>query len=50
MFGPSAAGAGSTNNNQQTQFSRGVWPTTTFQANGTECKFFNNFYFLGGLC
>lgn len=38
MFGPSSAGAGSTNSNQQTQFNRSVWPTT-FQANGTECKY-----------
>lgn len=39
MFGPSAAaaGAGSTNTNQQTQFSRNIWPT--FQANGTECEY-----------
>lgn len=36
MFGASA-GAGSTNNNQQTQFSRSIWPT--FSANGTECKY-----------
>lgn len=37
MFGASAAGAGSTNNNQHTQFSRSIWPT--FQANGAECKY-----------
>lgn len=39
MFGASAAGAGSTNNNQHTQFSRSIWPT--FQANGAECKYKN---------
>lgn len=45
FLGPSGAGnaAGSTNNNQQqhqTQFGRGVWPTaTTFHANGGECKY-----------
>lgn len=45
FLGPSGAGnaAGSTNNNQQqhqTQFGRGVWPTaTTFHANGGECEY-----------
>lgn len=44
FLGPSAAGnaAGSTNNNQQHQspFGRGIWPTaTTFQANGGECEY-----------
>lgn len=45
FLGPSAAGnaAGSTNNQQhQSQFSRGIWPTaTTFQANGGECEYQN---------
>lgn len=44
FLGPSGAGnaAGSTNNNQQHQspFGRGIWPTaTTFQANGGECEY-----------
>lgn len=41
FLGPAGNAAGSTNNQQhQSPFGRGLWPTaTTFQANGGECKF-----------
>ena len=40
FLGPSAGSTNNINNQHQTQFNRSIWPTatTTFQANGSECK------------
>jgi hypothetical protein len=40
FLGPSAGSTNNINNQHQTQYNRSIWPTatTTFQANGSECK------------
>jgi len=40
FLGPSAGSTNNINNQHQTHYNRSIWPTatTTFQANGSECK------------